>query len=47
MLLSFGWSKEEAEKLDIGETNEIVNQLAEKWGKTVETIQATAEPLKS
>lgn len=46
MLTSFGWSKEEAEKLDVGETNEILNQLAEKWDKTVENIQAAAEPLK-
>lgn len=46
MFTSFGMSVEDTEKLTIEDANEILNQLAEKWDKTVENIQAAAEPLK-
>lgn len=46
MLTSFGMSVEDTGKLTVDDASEILNQLGEKWDKTVETIQSTAEPLK-
>lgn len=46
MLKDFGMSVEETEKLTVDDASEILNQLAEKWDNTVETIKNSVEPLK-
>lgn len=46
MLKDFGMSVEETEKLTVDDASEILNQLAEKWDNTVETIKNSIEPLK-
>ena len=46
MLEAFSMEVEDTDKLTTDDATELLNQLAEKWDKTVETIQATAEPLK-
>lgn len=46
MLKDFGMSVEDTEKLTVDDASEILNQLAEKWDNTVETIKNSVEPLK-
>lgn len=45
-LMGIGFTKEEAESLDVTKTTELLQVIAEKWDATVQSIQENAEPLK-